>query len=214
MRLHNPKVINPCVLISGSSDSNKTINMVGVTISNDGTTHRNVNYESWHIKLKAQSYCPAPTESESPVNAAASEDANTPFPTPLKCHTCVVSVTPSIGHTSETQMEGWKNELHHLSTTFSQSPLTCRLGLTLDINQFLMKLKGLHTDHANNQKKTYRLWQEWKNHVICVTYSFEKIEKMKADSPNDLINILFQVTSSVIERVGGCDKWDILDAKE
>lgn len=159
-----------------------------------------MNYESRHIELKARSYG---------SSSGASDDTTVP----LKRHTRVLSVTPSVDHTSETQLDGWKTELQHLSCTFSQSPLACRLGLTLDVNEFLAKLKGFHTDHASDQKKTYRLWKEWKTHVTYVQHGFEKIEKLKIDSPNDLTSLLINATSAVINRAGGGDRWDALDPK-
>ncbi|KAG2337689.1 hypothetical protein BDR05DRAFT_1004857 [Suillus weaverae] len=162
----------------------------GLTISGDGTTHKNVNYELRIIELKTPSYTAA---------------------SPQKHHARVISVSSSINHTSETQISGWKEEISHLSSTFSQSPFAKCSGLSLDIDSFLKKLKGMHTDHASDQKKTCRLWKEWKHRVICASYGFEHIEKMKCDAPIDLCAILLQATQEIINSLGGSKKWDALD---
>jgi hypothetical protein len=96
--------------------------------------------------------------------------------------------------------------------TFSRSTFVKRLGMTLDVNYFLLKLKGMHLDLASNQKKTYRLLQEWKHQVIYTSYRFEQIEKMKSESPNKLTMMLLGVTASLISSIGGGEKWDSLDA--
>ncbi|KAH7917274.1 hypothetical protein BV22DRAFT_1135542 [Leucogyrophana mollusca] len=163
-----------------------------VTISGDSTSLRNVNYESRMVELKARSYGQGDSASHK------------------RCAR-VVSVASSANHTHESQIEGWKEEISHLSSTFSQSPLAQRTELSLDVNEFLIKLKGMHSDHASNQKKTYRLWQEWKHRVICASYGFDRIEKMKLDATNELCSMLLQATAEVIIQVGGTEKWDSMD---
>ncbi|KAG1878590.1 hypothetical protein C8R48DRAFT_589777, partial [Suillus tomentosus] len=126
--------------------------------------------------------------------------------------TRVISVMSSVDHTSKTQLDGWKTEISCLSSAFKSSPLAKRAGLTLDVNDFLRKVKGMHSDHANDQKKTYRLWQEWKHQVICSSYGTEKIERMKEDSPVELLVLLSKATSCLIEHIGGGDRWDAMDS--
>ncbi|KAG1736449.1 uncharacterized protein EDB91DRAFT_1250070 [Suillus paluster] len=94
---------------------------------------------------------------------------------------------------------------------FSQSPLAKWSGLSLDIDGFLKKLKGMHTDHASDQKKIYRLWKEWKHHVICASYGFEHIKKMKSEALSNLYTMLLQATQEIINSLGGSEKWDALD---
>lgn len=153
-----------------------------------------MNYESRFVELKAPSYAKGETCSDAPKKAR------------------LISVASAISHTSESRVDGWRNEITNLADTFSHSPLAKRFGMSLDVDEFVKKLKGMHTDHANDQKKTYRIWQEWKRRVICSSYGFKRVEKMKDDSPNELSILLLSEMSQVIDRVGGGEKWDTMDA--
>ncbi|KAG2738962.1 hypothetical protein P692DRAFT_20757827, partial [Suillus brevipes Sb2] len=125
---------------------------LGLTISNDGATHKSVNYESRFVELKAPSYAKGETCSDAPKKAR------------------LISVASAISHTSESQVDGWRNEITNLADTFSHSPLAKRFGMSLDVDEFVKKLKGMHTDHANDQKKTYRIWQEWKRRHLLIIW--------------------------------------------
>ncbi|KAI0661679.1 hypothetical protein C8Q70DRAFT_966523 [Cubamyces menziesii] len=104
----------------------------GVTISSDGTTHKNVNYESRHIYTTK-----GPTH-------------NRHF----------AGVTSAPDHSSATQMDGWMDTIQDLCDTYNASPLGQKNPVTPA--DFAAKIKGMNTDHAPDQKKLASLFREWK----------------------------------------------------
>ncbi|EIW85837.1 hypothetical protein CONPUDRAFT_70533 [Coniophora puteana RWD-64-598 SS2] len=113
--------------------------------------------------------------------------------------------------TREAQIAGWKDELTEISEVFNQSPLAQRLCLSLGLNELLGKLKGMNTDHASDQKKTYRLWQEWKAKTTRTSFGYAKLERMRDEAPNELMALLLFSTSRAIEQGGGQQLWDAME---
>lgn len=69
----------------------------------------------------------------------------------------------------------------------------------------------MHTDHAADQKKTFAIWSDWKQEAIRRSFGFDKIERMKYESPNELSALLLSGMVEVVEKAGGGDKWDAMD---
>ncbi|KAJ7746090.1 hypothetical protein B0H14DRAFT_3606184 [Mycena olivaceomarginata] len=105
-----------------------------VTISGDGTKIRHIDYEAKHVTFR---------------------DAHTGRPI-----TRILDITSAPDHTSEAQLAGWHEVLvNGLVKTYNASPL----GQVnpIDEDEFITFIKGLGTDHANDQKKLARLINEW-----------------------------------------------------
>jgi hypothetical protein len=109
-------------------------NSIAITISSDGTTNRDIPWESRHIYVR--------------------ESMET---TPMK-----LSLGPgrAANHTSESQAAGWRNEWAEALSAYNRSPL----GQETKVNplDFGRKLTGMVTDHAPDQLKLARLLREWK----------------------------------------------------
>ncbi|KAG2114426.1 hypothetical protein DEU56DRAFT_748953, partial [Suillus clintonianus] len=93
----------------------------GVTLSGDGTSHKNVNYQSHHITY-------------------TSHDG--------KGVTRFAGIQHEVNHTSETQLQGWKDVLHEMCDTYN----TCMAGekAVADPREVVSKVKGMLTDHAED----------------------------------------------------------------
>ncbi|PCH43335.1 hypothetical protein WOLCODRAFT_90250 [Wolfiporia cocos MD-104 SS10] len=103
------------------------------------TTHRHINYESRHVTMRVSEYENPP---HSHINAVA------PIP-----KMCLIGVDTSVDHTSETQVAGWKQRMSNLSEICAISPLAQHSQQTFNADNFVLKLKGMNGDHAEDQKK-------------------------------------------------------------
>ena len=110
------------------------MNSIAITISSDGTTNRDIPWESRHIYVR-----------DSMEN------------TPQK-----LSLGPgrATNHTSDSQATGWKKEWDEALSAYNRSPL----GQKAKVNplDFGRKLTGMVTDHAPDQLKLAGLLREWK----------------------------------------------------
>ncbi|KAI0352435.1 hypothetical protein OH77DRAFT_1460105 [Trametes cingulata] len=104
----------------------------GITLSGDGTTHKNINYESCNMYLNL-------------------DDTHTRR---------FVGIHSAPNHTSEKQLEGWLAQIEDLCATYSASPYG--RDTPLDARELICKITGMTTDHANDQKKLHRLVSAWK----------------------------------------------------
>jgi len=129
-----------------------------------------VNYESWHIALRAPEYCSDSAGKHK--TPAASNDLN---PVMLKHQVWLLGVMASVDHTSETQVMGWQDQVRTISQTFNNSPLAQQGSITFEPLDFAHKLKGMNGDHASDQKKTVQLMAEWKEKSIHTSLGFNHI---------------------------------------
>lgn len=115
-----------------------------ITLSGDGTTHKHINYESKHITLQTET--------------ADNEDVSNPIPS---THFAGIKTAPN--HTSETQFEGWMALITQIFGVYKDSPLG--EWAVVSVVDFASKIKGVSTDHAEDQKNLFQLIQEWKR--VC-----------------------------------------------
>ncbi|KAF9234476.1 hypothetical protein BU15DRAFT_65654 [Melanogaster broomeanus] len=95
------------------------------TLSSDGTTHKNTNYQSHHITYTC------PEEGRGVTRFAG--------------------ILHEVNHTSDTQLNGWKDLINQMYTVYNEC-----MGTALDWREFVEKVKGMLTDHAEDQKKLVR----------------------------------------------------------
>jgi hypothetical protein len=76
-----------------------------LTVSSNGTTHKNVDYEARHIYILVPIY--------------ESEEAHV-----VKHQSCLVGVDSATDHSSQIQADGWKSKLQETLDVYSQSPPT------------------------------------------------------------------------------------------
>ncbi|KAJ3873936.1 hypothetical protein F5051DRAFT_443773 [Lentinula edodes] len=105
-----------------------------ISISGDGTSHKNLNYESQYTAVI---------------------DPNTGE---KQIYFLGIALAPS--HTSEEQLNGWADMIHEMYKTYCASPEGQRNPLTE--HTFYKKVLGMVTDYAANQKKLASLFVELK----------------------------------------------------
>ncbi|KAG1864739.1 hypothetical protein DFJ58DRAFT_724711 [Suillus subalutaceus] len=70
-------------------------------------------------------------------------------------------VQHEVNHTSETQLQGWKDVIHEMCTVYNECMVGATAGVA-DPRELVTKVKGMLTDHAEDQKKLVHLFREWK----------------------------------------------------
>ncbi|KAJ7872281.1 hypothetical protein B0H14DRAFT_3438961 [Mycena olivaceomarginata] len=155
-----------------------------VTISGDGTKIRHINYEAKHVTFR---------------------DAQTGRPI-----TRILDITSAPDHTSEAQLAGWHDVLvKGLINTYNTSPL----GQVnpIDEDEFITFIKGLGTNHANDQKKLARLINEW-------TTNSQKLmmgkRYLSSTALENLMPTIAHFNDEKIAAAGGLDAWTALPHEE
>ncbi|PBK83047.1 hypothetical protein ARMGADRAFT_1048525 [Armillaria gallica] len=139
-------------------------NAKGLTISGDGTTHKNNNLESHHATIIDEN------------------NHKTQFFLGIQM-----------------ALEGWVD----LYSSHCQSGENAR--------DFWITVTGMHTDHAEDQKKLFQLLQTWKQRCECEKRGEETILK---STPHELLDILFKVSQEAIINAGGMASWENLSQNE
>ncbi|KAI0054449.1 hypothetical protein BV25DRAFT_1888666 [Artomyces pyxidatus] len=168
-------------------------NSDGFTYSVDGTSHRDLQYESRHIAVVAPSSYLA-GEQSAPTHQVR-----------------LISVTTTVNHTSETQLEGIKESLEAVRKAFADSPLAKRNAITLEAEEIMRKWSGLNTDHAADQQKLYRLACLWK--AECMEVELGQVSLIERPT-DELIGILLETNRKKISDAGGPDAWKALSPEE
>ncbi|EPQ53476.1 hypothetical protein GLOTRDRAFT_130812 [Gloeophyllum trabeum ATCC 11539] len=162
------------------------------TISGDGTSHRHTQYESKHVALPVPSYN---------ISEAAKQFPEIPA-------NRFYNIGSAVNHTSESQLEGWEKLFKAHYALWNESPLAKE---KLDWRELLPKLKGILTDHAEDQKKLARLFQVWKDRV---DREIRGEEVLLGKSSAELVAILCDVNHRKILDAGGIAAWDNLPDEE
>jgi hypothetical protein len=162
-----------------------------LTLSGDGTTHRHINYESKHIILRAPTY----TRDGSVLSTSPS--------------TRFLGISSAPNHSSETQLAGWKTLISEVFDVYNSSPLAGTAKATLV--DFAAKIKGVSTDHAEDQKKLVRLIRDWK--MKCDREA--RGETVLLSSPTAAhLQFLYEECNRKIDEAGGLTAWEALSREE
>lgn len=156
---------------------------IAVTISGDGTTVKNINYEAKHVTFR---------------------DPKTGLPT-----TRILDITSAPNHTSESQLKGWQSVVHGVVQSFNTSPLG--LDNPLDEDEFISFVKGIGTDHANDQKKLVRLCEMWttNSHKTLLGKRYLSDHSLQEYLPD-----IMRFNEEKIAAAGGIDAWNSLGEAE
>ncbi|THV05863.1 hypothetical protein K435DRAFT_744526 [Dendrothele bispora CBS 962.96] len=148
----------------------------GVTLSGDGTSHKNETYET--------------------KNATVIQEDN-------KRIQFFLGIKQAVNHTSKTQLDGWIElieECYHLAYESG-------LCSEDDARKFWNLVTGFHSDHAEDQKKLFRLLKEWK--VRCEReLRGEGVVKRMTDL--EYVVLIFKCTEEAIRQSGGPIAWDTM----
>ncbi|PBK90663.1 hypothetical protein ARMGADRAFT_1111175, partial [Armillaria gallica] len=163
----------------------------GFTASGDATSHKSTNYEAMHVTYIAPNY------------------NNPSHPSVPSTHLFAISST--VSHHSETQVQSWKKHILDICTLFSCCPISKRTQITFNVPDFLCMLKGMHGDHASDQKKTVKLMLAWKTEVIRTQLGWDHFETLSAAQ---LTEALTKVKIKCVDNAGGFTEWLKLDEEE
>ncbi|KAJ7339908.1 hypothetical protein DFH08DRAFT_1013441 [Mycena albidolilacea] len=150
-----------------------------VTLSSDATSVRGENYEGAHVM----------------INKGDSHKMR------------ILSLTSTVSHSSETQLENLKKQISKIADIYHRSPLKQRSALNFEVHDFLRVWKGGNGDHAPDVKKFYRLGEEWKRESSRILLGYDELQRME---PQKLVDIL----KNNLEEVGGEADWAKLSDKE
>jgi hypothetical protein len=109
-------------------------------ISGDGTTHKSLTYESRSIAILVPIY-------GSSDNTVVNKNR-------------FFGIDHAINHTSAEQLLGWKHKFNEAHSLWLRSPMGSRSPVT--ILESVMRMCGMLTDHAADQKKLARNIEEWR----------------------------------------------------
>ncbi|TFK74719.1 hypothetical protein BDN72DRAFT_874903 [Pluteus cervinus] len=167
-----------------------------LTISQDSTSHRKINYEARHIAVRAPNY-------------EAGETSPSPTSTPSMR---LLGVDATVDHSSETSIQGWTDKLSGITAVWNESPLMRRTtGQDLTLRHFLKLLKGMNGDHANNEKLTASMFQQLKTDETIQELGEKALSKKP---PVELLLYLMQWTQKKLNDVGGLEAWEALSSEE
>ncbi|KAF6743568.1 hypothetical protein DFP72DRAFT_1020212 [Ephemerocybe angulata] len=164
----------------------------GVTISQDSTSNRSINYQAHHIALRAPNY-------------AAGEQVPDPSSIPTSR---LLRVDSTMDHSSETAMQTWHRLLRSAFETYNNSPLARRTNSSFSLRKFALKLCGMNTDHASAEKATYDLFKGWKEGETIDHLGEQHLAQMDFD---ELVVFLNSRKAQLIEKLGGIEAWNALD---
>ncbi|KAJ7023037.1 hypothetical protein C8F04DRAFT_1271864 [Mycena alexandri] len=156
-------------------------NSKGVTPSSDGTTHKNINLEGHRATVIG------------PDN---------------KKQTFFLGIGMAINHMSETQLEGWEELIETAYRIYKTSP---RCQTADNARDFWLKVTGWHSDHAEDQKKLFRLIAAMKTRLERERRGERTIAEM---APAQWADILFKVSQAGVAAAGGITAWEQLDDAE
>ncbi|KAF9231631.1 hypothetical protein BU15DRAFT_68173 [Melanogaster broomeanus] len=151
-----------------------------ITLSSDSTTHKNTNYQSHHITYTC------PEEGRGVTRFAG--------------------ILHEVNHTSDTQLNGWKDLINQMYTVYNEC-----MGTALDWREFVEKVKGMLTDHAEDQKKLVRLFLEWKQtceREVCGERALATLP------PDDITAYAWKMMQGILQDAGGPEGWEALAVEE
>lgn len=157
------------------------------TGSADGTGHRHVEHLSHYMY----------------ITKMANDSSSPPTRTLLN-----LGVRAATGKTSEIQLEVAKTMLAEYLEIYNESPLGNEHPLALD--NVLRKLVGWGSDHAEDQKKFFRLLSEWKQHVDREQRGSASLKTLMEENAPEYVAHVMRATESVIAAAGGPVAWDVL----
>jgi len=105
-----------------------------MTVSGDGTSHKNIQFSSRHVVM-------IPSGSDPPKDF-------------------FLGIAPEVNHTTETQLQGWKQTFQHLCDDFNKSPLG-KIASANPVKLWAI-LTGYLSDHSSDQKKLSTMLQKYR----------------------------------------------------
>jgi hypothetical protein len=107
-------------------------------------------------------------------------------------------INAAVDHKSETQLQGWKDLVERMYKVYNKSPL----GHHKPFNplEFARLVTGMNTDHAEDQKNLFWLFETWK--ASCER-EMRGAEAILSASLADLIPLLWKEAEQNVTDAGG-----------
>ncbi|EIW78061.1 hypothetical protein CONPUDRAFT_157225 [Coniophora puteana RWD-64-598 SS2] len=162
-----------------------------ITISSDDTGHRAVNYSAKHATVTTR-------ENDGSVSH----------------HIRLLGVDSTLDHSSLRQANDWEHKIRTLAAlynefiTVEEADSESSTGKTFNVLEFTRKLKGMHGDHAADQKATFKFIQEWKKRNAYLGLGYELLDTGSYPSDNPAYaNTWQQARETLAREVGGEQGW-------
>lgn len=120
--------------------------------------------------------------------------------------TRTLGIASAPSHTSQKQFDGWKRDLQDLCDIQNQLP-SKQDQPKLVVEKIATKIRGMGTDHAEDQKKLSRLIQAWKISSDREVRGHEILTSLNASA---MLGLLLQETEQLMAKAGGLEKWNSL----
>ncbi|KAL1672527.1 hypothetical protein EV122DRAFT_224505 [Schizophyllum commune] len=157
----------------------------GLTISGDGTSHKNVNFESHHATVVDK------------------EGRKKQF---------FLNIAMAVNHTSETQLKGWTDlveQLYEVGRDFLEDGTD---DGAREWREFWNKLTGMMSDHAEDQKKLFRLLREYKKRIEREGRGERFVHNILGANGMDIC--LSSISNKLVQQSGGVEAWEVLAPEE
>lgn len=164
--------------------------LLGCTLSSDGTSHRNQEYQGRHINVKAPNYT----------------DDSPSIPRVRLLH-----VDSETDHSSETQVRGWLTTITAYSDLYNRCPPMRQETMYFSLVQFFSKFMGMHADHAADGKKNHRIFSELKTEFGLLDLG---TRQLIASSPEQMEFITDKAKEGTIQDAGGLEAWNALPQED
>ncbi|KAI0055922.1 hypothetical protein BV25DRAFT_1842639 [Artomyces pyxidatus] len=155
-------------------------------VKGDGTSHRHIQYEVKHVTYTLPG-------ASHPV-------------------TRTLSISSAPNHTSETQLQGWKDEFARITETVRNSPfLSKMLKSPISVSRLAALIVAMNSDHAEDQKKLGRLTKNWK---LEAAQEVRGEDFLYSHVLADVMPVLCEEKEQELADAGGLDHWNKLSAAE
>jgi hypothetical protein len=158
------------------------------TISGDGTSHKHIQFESRHMMVDVPTY----------EDSSGTSKENR-----------FLGLGTALNHTSEAQLEGWKSLVREMHQLYNASPRG--QASPVDEQEFFVKVVGMITDHAADQKKLAFLFETIKQQMERELHGERALLLL---SPLEILKMICELNEEKIQNAGGQAGWDSLPAEE
>ncbi|KAI0027124.1 hypothetical protein K488DRAFT_30531, partial [Vararia minispora EC-137] len=120
--------------------------------------------------------------------------------------------SPVTRKTSEKQLEALVTMLSRFVDTHNASPLG--KSEPISVPMLVERLVGWGSDHAEDQKKFFRLLEGWKKDVVFEARGRASLYTMAEQAPSELLDHVSTTIQAAVKNVGGVAAWEALPEAE
>jgi len=159
-----------------------------LTLSSDGTAHKNLNYDSRHAHYKVE----GPDGEKTQV-------------------TRFLGLQRTLDGSSEEAVKEWDYQLQKIFNVFNGSPLATERNMWARLVDIYIKFAGMHADHCTKEKKNFVLMKEKK---IAATEQILGEKRIVDDPVDQLMPHFLAANQAMMEKIGGQSAWDNLTEQQ